>query len=557
MRNRQPVQPNTPSARKPKTAFFRDLFVEEWFPSSDKSLPFAALMADLFFNPIADNSDFPIHGPNVIRLSTVLLDSDLVKLLELFVGSDAEKNKGANLLRDHRPKILESLGIDSKDEESRRKNLEFMRIAALYHDIGKTIRRANHPQIGANILRHFDRHESDNFLTCLRTSKDWNEAGKRNRFNLICSIVQHHDKFGVVSTGEGSLPIFSDILFFTSTGETESLRGIIKNVTSVMVLNLADIAAVNNAIPSVRFKAYMLAKQINEFSKNHLKPAKQLSTDAVPKDILGDLKKEDIDRIAHEVRAIASKEDSFKELKKICADPKSTMGLQARKAEDVLCDWNVLLQAIMKVNGNRTELKVELIKAEQNPARAIKRIQRLLLEAAITTNCDRLVPFLSEASVEADLVGALGAQQFQAFCEKFATIVKLDYGLSFFKAICCGCVRASIHNHNAKMVTDVPWGKLTQKEAQRLSKLEESDAREIAGHFSSLSIKILDSLVSRYTGVLNLPNHNPRRFGFQLRDLTGNANIRSRIIGLLCFEKNKEFVGLTWITDEVSIWSMD
>ncbi|MCG8406951.1 MAG: HD domain-containing protein, partial [Phycisphaerales bacterium] len=144
--------------------------------------------------------------------------------------------------------IMKNLGINL-DEQSKANNekvkvTELLTFAALYHDLGKHIRRANHPQIGANLIRNYDQDQQQALVESLRYSDDsLYSDSKHNRFALITSIVQHHDKFGVVSTGEGGLPIFSDILYFTSDQTSKS--GIRKNITSVMLLNLADISAVN------------------------------------------------------------------------------------------------------------------------------------------------------------------------------------------------------------------------------------------------------------------------------------------------------------------------
>jgi hypothetical protein len=42
-----------------------------------------------------------------------------------------------------------------------------------------------------------------------------------------------------------------------------------------------------------------------------------------------------------------------------------------------------------------------------------------------------------------------------------------------------------------------------------------------------------------------------------MRDLTADPKIRESIIDLLCWQDSKDHVALTWIADEVTIWSMD
>ena len=77
-------------------------------------------------------------------------------------------------------------------------------------------------------------------------------------------------------------------------------------------------------------------------------------------------------------------------------------------------------------------------------------------------------------------------------------------------------------------------------------------------HFSeSTSNRLLQSL--QYPGEKD--DHpanevNLRRFGFQMRGLTLDAAVRDAIVNLLCIQENKEHVALTWIADEVPLWSM-
>ena len=82
----------------------------------------------------------------------------------------------------------------------------------------------------------------------------------------------------------------------------------------------------------------------------------------------------------------------------------------------------------------------------------------------------------------------------------------------------------------------------------------------IAQEITTIIIKVLESLVSRYSSILTQNAQSLRRFGFQLRELTDNKNIWINIIRLLCLEtvfQNNEPIALTWIVDEISIWSFD
>jgi HD domain len=512
------------------------LLTQDFFPIPAKEIPYGTFIEGIFFNPINDNLDYPIHGPNVIRLTKGLLNVGKGDLPPgLF------KDDSVQLILGNYSFIMEALGVNLKNKQINNeyiKTIELLSIAALYHDIGKHIRRANHPQIGANLVRNFNQVEQQKLVEALRFDGDADDSdSKHNRFALITSIIQHHDKFGVVSTGEGGLPIFSDILYFTS--DQSSKEGIIKNITSVMLLNLSDIAAVNTANAGNKKKSLEIAREV--FDIRNKKQNGKNTNGSNEKEI-----------------------ELLTQLTEICKQDESCLGLDGRKVSNVLDDWKAVVQAIdhKNVQGNRVQLKQQLLWLEKNPARAIQRILRLIQEAALTTNSKELVDikYISPTSVESVLVGTLGAHQFQSFCEQFATVVKLDYGLNFFKAILCATVRKAIHQeYEIKQNSEkkLSWNRLNDDEKVLFLGLSDYKKSELARKITVLFIKVLESLVGRYAGVLNFTSLTPRRFGFQMRDLTLDEKIRDTIIDLLCIQEAKDSIALTWIVDEVAIWSFD
>ena len=539
-------------------SFSENLISNGCFPKSIDDVPFGDLLNDIFFKPNKDNFDYPLHGPNVIRFVRNLIEDEF--------GDDNESNCGLlrgdykqakNIYRSSYKDILGALGVvldlpGSNVEMQKIK--EILEISALYHDIGKYIRRENHPQIGANILHNYSEKERRKLLDILTHKYDEADSNSNhNRFSLIASIIQHHDKFGVVSTGEGALPIFSDILYFTSN--RESISGIKKNITSVMLLNLADIGAVNVSNDPKK-RALVLAIAIGKKRKDQEVKIELdgMSRDDIEKaisgtliEVEGELKKKDI-------------EELFNELRSIHEGSNCCLGLRAEKLHIVIEDWKILLDAVSseRVKGNRVELKKFLIDLEKNPSRTIHRILRLLQEAADTCNVVPLLKHISPSFVETKLVGILGSHQFQTFCEQFATVVKLDYGLNFFKAITCTCVRGSVSKEYSLKDDQVNNRyKISVDELTAFNKLGADQHVEIAEKVTILYIKTIAGLLSRYVGVLDYSSENPRRFGFQMRNLTSDSKIRDTILDFLCIKQNKESIAIPWIADEVTIWSID
>lgn len=503
-------------------SFKTPLMSDNYLPRIDIQIPFGDILNGIFYNPQNDKDDYPIHGPNVIRFIEALLDGSFSTSCGLLPDND--DGSCMRTYQSYYSEILKGLDIEPKDSDDIQKITELLKVAALYHDIGKFIRRENHPQIGANLIRNYNETESERLVNFLIYDDEGDDTPNRyNRFTLISSIIEHHDKFGVVSTGEGALPIFSDILYFTSN--KGAIKGIIKNVTSVMLVNLADIAAVNRS--NKRAEAITISRQL-----------------------LHQAKGDENDKII----------DLMENLEKIFTQKESCLGLNALKVSNVLNDWQILVDAIKYVEGDRTQLKIRLLEIEQNPSRTIHRILRLLNESALTGNANCLAEFMTPTLVESVLVSTLGPYRFQSFCEEIATIVKFDYGLNFFKAVMCAAIRKRIHSDYEMIHNDnrgYEWVKLNQKEKSIIKKLTSKQKSELTRVISTLFVKVIESLVGRYENVLKSSSSNARRFGFQMRDLTLDKKIRNSILDLLCIRDLKDSVALTWITDEVTIWSMD
>ncbi len=519
------------------------------FPPSPGRIPFGEELNDLFFNPRQDNRDFPVHGPNVVRLVRGLL-ADTRNTPGLLRGESDEREHTAVFYDIWRQCIKDNLGIAPGDVASEAKAREFLTIAALYHDIGKTIRRARHPQIGANLLRNFDERKRNELIDALAARSDTDEEQKRNRFFRLCSVVEHHDKFGVVSTGEGGLPILSDILYFAS--DKDDLEGIRKNVTSVMLVNLADVAAVST-IPNDG-QSFEIVGQVHELrcprphsrSCERSKPASALCGRGK-----GAKRRPQV--------AGGAEQDLLETLEAICKGDRACLGLSREKAEWILGDWGQLIGAIEapEVQGDRKSLNQRLLEIECNPKRAIERIRRLLVETVSNSGCGALLEYMTAPSVEAHLVGRFGPFQFERFCEHLALVAKLDYGLKFFKAIVCGCVRNTFAGGVGPSDDAAPFDHLSEEEQRALGELDEHQDQAVTRQITSVFASVLRSLVSRYAGELGAPPESQRRFGFQLHGLTADPNIRSKIIDLLCLQRDMDYIALNWIADEITVWSMD
>lgn len=205
------------------------------FPGNGKevilpqSVPFYEELSDIFNKQRTNEKGkiderLSLHAACTIKYAEALVGSNLIGIV------DKQSNHG--LLNELYSNILEVF----KDKRLNDNDTEFFKIAALYHDIGKHIEVDNHPQIGLYLIRDFFPDKSKRLISALETKED-----KYEYFALLCSVIQHHDKFGVVSTGEASLPIFADIPYHASNLKT--IQGVKKNLAFVCLCNLIDIAA--------------------------------------------------------------------------------------------------------------------------------------------------------------------------------------------------------------------------------------------------------------------------------------------------------------------------
>lgn len=105
----------------------------------------------------------------------------------------------------------------------------FLRVAALYHDIGKYINTERHPTIGWYLVSSMypdERAKLQGLLT-------------RTELRTLLTIIRDHDKFGVLSSGEASLPLLAS----TTNLMQEEVKIQEQRLTALMLVSLADMSA--------------------------------------------------------------------------------------------------------------------------------------------------------------------------------------------------------------------------------------------------------------------------------------------------------------------------
>ncbi len=198
---------------------------------------------------------FQNHMARVIEGMNILLDQNYYRI----VGSWAtlpQAPDGADRLIGTWNRIFQP--ARNQEPYCRFKTIEdrniFFRLLALYHDIGKSISLERHPTIGWHLIRDVERDRVVKELYPLLLGIDYAEwstkLGKvsgridkivepsdRRLLELFEIAIHYHDYFGVLSTGEASLPLAVDIvpLMIVNPADLQEI------FSTLMIFNLADL----------------------------------------------------------------------------------------------------------------------------------------------------------------------------------------------------------------------------------------------------------------------------------------------------------------------------
>jgi hypothetical protein len=121
----------------------------------------------------------------------------------------------------------------------------FLRVAALYHDIGKTISDDHHVSRGVHLMRDVSETERRAVEALFESVSD-----RRCFWN----VLRHHDTFGTLCTGESSYPALADMVpWFQSKDVASSpFYSPLAQMSLLLWLNVADVNAVLASIPTIR-----------------------------------------------------------------------------------------------------------------------------------------------------------------------------------------------------------------------------------------------------------------------------------------------------------------
>jgi hypothetical protein len=245
----------------------------EPYPEDDKwkDLPFGKLLQDSFLdteecdvfnkdkcdpktcpNPdkgVNCGKKFKLHNKEVFEAITKLLNSNFSEVCKMIHPDEGD---GGDLYKNCRDAIRGTHVSPSREKVKDYKDtlntiaadrllnndldlLRELRYAAIFHDIGKTIIYDRHPVVGWHIIADLHKEARIDLITKLGEEK----------YRTLLLLIRDHDKFGVLSTGEASLPILTSVAKYHENQKEEARRSVAK----LFLLTLADIAATQNARP--------------------------------------------------------------------------------------------------------------------------------------------------------------------------------------------------------------------------------------------------------------------------------------------------------------------
>jgi hypothetical protein len=265
-----------------------------------------------------------------------------------------------------------------------------LRLATLYHDIGKVIHRDKHPMLGQHLLESLKDDDRKQFLEIF-SSVDKEFTSSEKCFYSMLDLVGHHDLFGTLCTGEASRTAFIEASGLRLREITDAKR----IIDFIVILNMADIYGSIGPLPKERAEMILNDWYTFEIFVESTNPIVELFS-----------------------------------------------GKADKKKQNLLKDLLV----------SKKDLENKLTESEQEPEKTIERIRRIVV-SGILYGKDKIlgddgkeIPFFKDSRIKlADkitpdmirsiLVKELGPE-LQSFCRDFALICKLDYTLRFITAFC-------------------------------------------------------------------------------------------------------------------------
>jgi hypothetical protein len=416
---------------------------------------------------------------------------------------------------------------------------KFLRFAALYHDIGKTVNRERHGLLGRHILETLSDGETTELRKLLRDDGE-------DYFSLLIELVGHHDLFGTLCTGEASRPILLDAL---------RLKDPAKVLGCQATLNIADIFS------TLRAKNLKMDMRIFEtvlddwkFMTDRIKEERArepiLFQASMEKTILfySQQREYAAERIRRMLVSAIFMVTEIKGMWGTQADQhamEDTLNRIAHKLErddDAVTVQDLKwLTAKVARSSSRTRLEqcITLMEREQQAGPQIATtIAEIRSECWISQEELRSWSKRITHDVVIDALRKRLGPRLVEFCDCFALVCKCNYALRFILPLVTEWINQKVAF--LRVQDEITEPKLV---------FETVDVREIA----TLIVEIFSRIQENYGDLTyQKDQRRQRRIGIELLGVTRSSAIMNRIIELLLGDRRAE--GINWVVDEATAW---
>lgn len=413
----------------------------------------------------------------------------LARLINYFHDIDNVKNLlGCNFISEERQKQLTEWAKNVAYETIPNMRTFKLMLAAFYHDIGKTIAGPRHGMEGSIILG-FHTSESPYQLNQIVQASGVGENFESNDLLFIAELLNYHDKYGTLSTGEDGylqlIDIIDSIKRYSIKHETANQNDRNKQIKwsqrylfDLWLLNVADIMV--SMLPCKKDKWKL---QDGEGGEQHTNTPNWMDYNQARTYI------EEFLALGTPVPDFSRKSDVLK--------------------HDLLISLELLEEHNKKKHtDNTSDVKTKALNYSKR--HSVERIRRLIVASLYSPISDyrqnpimqRLIvnlESLSEEQWDSRIVNSIKTiSDIQDFCDRLAWIGKMDYSLGFFSKIATRAffkVEEELKNKNSTFQThQTHW--ITSKDAGSFGGDENYLARVQAEFFANNYVAIVVQILS-------------------------------------------------------------
>lgn len=217
------------------------------FPLGDilKTIP---KVNEKYGSQIKEGKEAPGHIKRVIEGMKILLGEKPQDIVKSWIDKAATNDEDLSVFGDTYNKIFMRKDNGTSYIKLEKEDIDpFFRLCVLYHDIGKYIIHERHPSVGWHLIKDVRENVVARDLYPLLLNipyQKWRPKKlpyltdyQKRLIHIFEMLIKFHDLFGILSTGEGSLPVMIDLISLTGAKTQDA-----KELFSILLIfTLADL----------------------------------------------------------------------------------------------------------------------------------------------------------------------------------------------------------------------------------------------------------------------------------------------------------------------------